>query len=222
MADMSSFTQYLPSVSMEGASSFILVLVGAVLFCGALCVVAYLVILHLRYNKKIKVFKKVGLQIIPVAEDKGWEERLEMAGDTWLRVRKSKKILPTPSIQMGKNEYWYYVREDGEWINFRLGNFDEQMRELGAYFVDMDMRLQRLGIRKNIQDRFNKVTFWQKYGGMIMSVVYILVVTICLVILFRQMSGAWGGATQMAEAVKEMAQEVANMRLQFGSGMATP
>ena len=120
---------------------------------------------------------------------------------------------------MRRNEYWFYEREDGEWINFQLADFDEEMKTAGCYFVDEDMRLQRLGIHKNLRDRLQKVTFWQKYGGMIMSIAFILVVTICFVVLFNKMYNMYHNAGIMATEVKTMAQAVHNLATHQGSGM---
>ena len=116
---------------------------------------------------------------------------------------------------MAKNEYWYYIREDGEWINFSLQDVDAQMKAAKVYYVEEDMRLQRLGIQKNLEARFKKITFWERYGGMITTGVFLLIITICLVVIFREMKGAWTGATEMAGAVKEMALQLKNIQ---GSG----
>jgi len=207
----------LPNVTGGQVLDWVVVFLIIILVGIGLTFLTIYVLNLIKFNKKIKLFRKVGNQIIPVLMDRAMFTRIGNAGDYWCQLKKTKKVLPRPRIQMGRNEFWFYEREDGEWINFALGDFDEQMRAT-AYYVDEDMRLQRLGIQKNLRDRFQKVTFWQKYGGMIISIVYILVVTICFVILFNKMENAWDKAGQMASAVKEMAMEVRNMRLNTGSG----
>jgi CHASE3 domain sensor protein len=112
---------------------------------------------------------------------------------------------------MGNNTFWFYEREDGEWINFELDDIDAQMRKAGAYFVDEDMRLQRLGIAKNLAERLIKETFWQKYGTTIMLVIFCLVVTICLVVLFQKMQGNWQSAKETAVAIEHMASATEQM-----------
>lgn len=208
----------IPQISGGQILNWGLIFMFIVLIGIGLAVLTIYVLNLIKYNKKIKLFRRVGNQIIPVLQDRGMFARVGNAGDYWCQLKRFKKILPRPRIQMGKNEFWFYEREDGEWINFSLADFDSQMRKANAYYVDEDMRLQRLGIQKNLRDRFQKVTFWQRYGGMIISIIYILVVTICFVVLFQKMEGAWGEAQSMASAVKEMAMEVRNMRLSEGSG----
>ena len=179
----------------------------------------YLVYMRKTFNKKVVLFQRVGNQIVPTFKDSAKRERVGNAGDFWFVCKKLKKTLPMPNIQMGKNTYWFFERKDNEWINFSLQDFDEIMKKAGIYFIHEDMRLQRLGIQKNLRDRFQKVTWWQKYGGIAVSVVFILVVTVCLVVLFQQMQGVWASAGQMASSVNNMAEAVRNQAVRYGSGV---
>lgn len=208
----------IPSFSLAGMGNIIIWIIGALLFIGLAVFLTYLFAMNLKYNKKIVLFRKVGNKIIPVMVDKGTFERVGTAGDYWCRTKKMKKILPRPIIQMGRNEFWFYEREDGEWINIGLKDFDEQMKKAGVYYVEEDMRLSRLGIQKNLRERFQKPSFWQKYGGLIMNVIFMLVMTVCLVILFKEMKDNWAVGKAMAEAVRDMAQQVENMGRRIGSG----
>ena len=203
----------LPSgFSLGGTLYYVGVFVGTIILGIILAFVTVLVINYLKYNKKIVLFRRIGNEIVPCLRDKAMFARIGNAGDYWCQLKKFKKILPRPRIQMEKNTYWYYERDDGEWINFSLEDLDQAMKKASIHYVDEDMRLQRLGIQKNLRDRFQKVTFWQRYGGMIVSIVYILVVTICFVILFKSMEDAWTRAGDMAASVREMAIELRNIR----------
>jgi len=170
----------------------------------------YLLILHLKFNKKVVLFRKVAQRIIPVATDKGMIQRIGLAGDTWLRTKKFKKILPRPKIEMEKNTYWYYEREDGEWINFNIEDIDRRMKEANSYFVDEDMRLQRLGIQRNLKDRFDKPGFWDKYGVQVVMVIFFLIVTICLVVIFNKMNDLIKALPQLAKALESLANSIAS------------
>lgn len=205
--------------SGSGTGLAIMIAIGVVVVGGILAGAVAWVIHYISFNKKIVLWKKLGnKKPQKIITDRGKFERVGEGGDYWCRTRKLKKILPRPTKQAGPNEYWFYEREDGEWINFDMGDIDEQMRQAGAYYVDEDMRLQRLGIQKNLRDRFQKVGFWQKYGGMIMNLIFLIVVTIMLVVLFKEMRDNWAVGREMASAVRDMAVEVANLRKQTGSG----
>jgi|WetSurSiteA1Bulk_404760.scaffolds.fasta_scaffold87971_1 hypothetical protein len=183
---------------------FMIAIVVAIL----LALIVFLVIARMKFNKKVILFKKVAGQIIPVFKDTAMLERIGLAGDTWLRTRKMKKILPRPKINMDKDTFWFYEREDGEWINFSLNDLDEDMKKADAYYVDEDMRLQRLGIQRNLKDRFDKMGFWDKYGSMIMMVIFMLIVTICLIVIFNKINDLVKALPPLAQALESLANAI--------------
>lgn len=220
MAD--EISDYLASVTPDistdqllsgGATFLIIVTIG-----GLLAYMTFWAIKYFKFNKKIVLFRRVGNKIMPVLRDKAMFERVGTGGDYWCRMRKFKKILPRPMIQTEKNTYWFFEREDGEWINFSLGDWDKQMKEAKISYIDEDMRLQRLGIQKNLLARFQKITFWDKYGGTIMFLGFIVIVTVCLVVLFQKMTNAWTQAEGMSRSVMLMAQTVDKMASRVTSG----
>jgi len=221
MADMltSTISDKIPSFSAVGVATLVGWLIGSILFAGILGTIFYFVYKNLIFNKTIKIYRKVGNKTVLVAVDKGYFARVGNAGDYWLITKKLKKTLPRPTIQSGKNEYWFFEREDGEFINFGLGDVDSQMKSAKVYYIDEDMRLARLGIQKNLRDRFQTVSFWQKYGGMIMNLIYLMVSTILLVILFKEIKGVWEVGHSMAGAVRDMAVQVEHMSQRIGGGM---
>lgn len=176
----------------------------------------FLFIQNLKFNRKIVLFKKISGKTIPVGQDKGMLERVGIAGDSWLRTKKMKKIIPRPKIWVDKNTAWFFEREDGEWINFGIEDIDGAMKEAKAYYVDEDMRLQRLGIQRNLKDRFDKPGFWEKYGAQIMMVIFFLIVTICLIVIFNKMNDLIKALPQLASALRDLANAIASAQ---GSGM---
>ena len=196
-------------------------IIGGILLAGGVIFGIYLLMNYLKWNKKITLFRRVANRIIPVSHDKAMFERIGQSGDYWLKTQKLKKTLPRPKIEMGVNTFWYFEREDGEWINFELADIDAQMKKAGAYYVDEDMRLQRLGIQKNLSARLIKETFWQKYGTTIMLIIFVMIVTICLVVLFQKMQGNWTAATSSAQAIEHMAAAVEQMAKNIGGGLKT-
>ena len=136
---------------------------------------------------------------------KAKEERLGMAGDYWWRSKKG-KILPRGRIQMSKNEYWYYQKIDGEWINFELDNVDEQLKKVGAKFKDEDMSFSRIGIQRNLNDRLQKLTFWDKHGQTIMTIIFILILCVMVILVMQKMAKNWEIANQVAQSNNKIAE----------------
>jgi len=183
---------------------FIYLLLGIL---GAIVIGAAFIFLYMQllYKNKIVLFRKVGNLVLPADKDKGKFERIGLAGDYWMRTRKFKKILPRPKLQMGKGVYWYFEREDGEWINFTIGDLDEQFKKADINYIDEDMRLQRLGIQRNLKERLDRISWWQKYGTALMGVVFMLIVTICLIVIFKEMKDLVNALPALANALQGVA-----------------
>jgi len=161
-----------------------------------------------KYKQQIWVFKRIGgvpmLHII----DKARQVAFGMAGDRLVQMKKMKKFLPPPRIQMGKNIFWFWEREDGEMVNFSLQDIDEVQKKAGAYYVDTDMRMQRLGIEKNLKERLEQQGFFAKYGSTIAGVIFVIMVTVALVVLFSNLKDVATSMDNMASSVNEMAQGI--------------
>ena len=126
------------------------------------------------------------------------------AGDKLFYLKRMKRFIPPPMMQTGINEWWFWERSDGELINIGIEDLDTTMKQMGLKFVDADMRMQRLGIEKNLQFRLQKETFWQKYGTFIVQMGFYALITILLVVLFWQ----WG---KTAYDLQEVAKTVENI-----------
>jgi len=205
--------------NFSGVLSYI-ALFGVIILFGGMFILGFILLWnHLKFNKKIEIFSKVGAKLQLVGSDRAMFQRIGYSGDFWCVLKKSKKVLPLPTIQMAKNSYWHFVREDGEWVNFGLGDFDKQMKEAGAYYVHEDMRLQRLGIQKNLRDRLLNQSWWGKYGTTMIFMIFAIFMTILMIIQFREFKTSYSGAHAMAVEIKAMAIQVSNIARSIGGGV---
>lgn len=179
-----------------------------ILICGLLA--GFIIWYYNRrlYSQNIWIFGKIGGVPMLKYIDKGRLIAFGMAGDKLLNLKKSKKFLPPPTIQMGKAIYWYYEREDGEFINFSLKDLDEVFKKAGAYYVDSDMRLARLGIEKNLRERMERKGFFEKYGSTIAGAIFVIMVTVALVVLFSKLKDVAGSIDALAGSVSSMANAI--------------
>jgi len=171
------------------------------------------------YRKTFKLFEKINGKVYQTGFDKAKFERVGLAGDYWARTKKFKKVLPKPRISSGKDTYWFYIREDGEWINFGIEDIDAKMKEAKTYYLDEDIRLQRLGIQKNLDLRFKKEKFWDKYGNVIMMIIFAVIITICLVVLFQKLILVSEGLKESANAMSKLADALMNVATRTGGGL---
>jgi len=159
---------------------------AVILFIVAIifAVILFIVLTATKYNKKLVIFQKVGKTIEVVKRDRAMVVKFGEAGDTIFFVKKSKKYLPDPSIQTGRNTYWYYIREDGEWINFGIEDIDEKFKELKIHYLDKEMRYARTQIQRNLKERYDQPNFWTKYGGLIAYIGLVAMTGIMMWLLF--------------------------------------
>lgn len=142
-------------------------------------VVATLLIIRVyKYKYKIIIWDTVNGHPQIVGRDKAMEFQISLAGDTALKLMKRKKTLPTPSLQQGKNTYWYFIREDKEWINFVPESIDDVSKKMKVHFTDKEMRYARTSLQKNLKDRLQDPSFWTQHGMMIMNIAYVLIIAV--------------------------------------------
>lgn len=210
----------LPQVSGNMIMNFALYTAGFVMAVGILGFITWMYIKYKKYNQHLKIFGKINGAIVPIYNDRGMFQRVGIAGDFWCRTMRHKKVIPRPTISMGKNVYWYFIREDGEWINFGIQDIDKVMKEAKVYYVDEDMRLQRLGIERNLRQRYEKKEgFWAKYGGLLINIFFVLIVMVALILLFKEMGGLAEKLESVAGSVGRLAESVNNMLTRGGSGV---
>ncbi len=191
MGDMFGFGDWNLGIGTIG--TFLLWFFLAFIVVAVIGVVIYFVLMKKTYRHKITVRGLVGNQPMIKWRDRAKEVAIGRAGDKLFYLRKKKRYIPPPVIQDGINEWLYWERSDSELINIGIEDVDEKQKKLGVRFIDTDMRMQRLGIEKNLQFRFQKQNFWEKYGTMVISAIFYVLLTILLIIIFSQ----WIKTTQM-------------------------
>lgn len=185
MVDISStVTGLLPRFGGNTFVTFFTWALIAGIFLIGIGVVAFIFIRWLKFNNKILVFEKINNQFQPTKRDKAMEVKVSKAGDTVFYLRRHKKYLPPPTLQTGIRVYWFWIREDGEWINFQPGDFDKEARRLGCKFLDKEVRFARSQIQKALKERYDKPGFWKQYGLLIFSISFIMVISIMAWFLF--------------------------------------
>jgi hypothetical protein len=181
--------------SLGTLGTILLVIAIAVVIIGLIGVLFYWFGIKKKYWITIEVSRLIGGQPMRVATYSAREVAFGMAGDKLWRVvpegmikLKTIKWLPVGKIQSAPRVWKYWIREDGEWINYQDANLDELSKQMGAKFVQEDMRLQRLATERLLEQRLMNKTFWEKWGTTVMMIIVFLVVAVCMVVIFYQFS----------------------------------
>lgn len=164
-----------------------------------------------RFNKKIVIWEKVGNTFEPTIKDKAMEMKHGSVGDTIFFIKRMKKYVPTPSLQTGRNTFYFFKRQDGELINFTPADFDLKSKELGAQFLDKEMKYARTSLDGSWKERYEKQNFWDKYGQQIVNFGSIVIIMLFLWLIVKELmdiSGAIQGAINAAKEVQESTKEI--------------
>lgn len=191
-----------------GMMAWLIALITVVAIFG---LIIFFVFRALKFNKKILIFEKINGVFQPVRRDRCAEVKLSTSGDTIFYCLRHKKYLPNPSIQTGRRVFWYFIREDGEWINFGLADLDEASRQVGARFLEKEMRYARTQIQKGLKERYDKPGFWQQYGVLVMNIVWIAMIGVMTFLLFDKwidLASTTNAGVEIGGRVLEKAEQV--------------
>ena len=193
------------SVNFSGFGTGITILIFVLITAVVVGIILYFILSARAYRYKIVIFEDIaGQGYVPVGRDKAKMIKVGDGGEEVLYLRKRKLYRTAYGKKIGRNTYAFAVGSDGYWHNITFGDLDEELAKLGVEPVDRDMRYMHVAIRRNIKERFETVTFLQKYGGLIAYTALIAVTGVMMWLLFDKflaISGSVQGAVEAAEKV---------------------
>lgn len=184
--------------------NWVLILIVFLVFIAA-CITIYIIWNRRTYRYKIIVFENIsGQGYQPTIRDKARILKVGDGGEEILFLKKKKVYRTAYGRKMGTNTYWFAVGQDGYWYNIVLGDLDAKMGMLDIEPIDRDMRYAHVSIRRNIQDRYNKQSFMEKYGSIMMNGLFLLIMLIGLGILIGKIGDVAGSVNAGIEASNKL------------------
>ncbi len=165
-----------------GFITWILIIIILIIVGG---IVGFIIIQRKKFKYKIIIFEKVDGKFQPARKDRAMELKVGRMGHICLYLQKHRVHRVMPKIQTGKRTYWFFIREDGQWINFGPGDFDNDSKKLGAHMIDVDMRMADAQLEGALKTKYdNKPKIWAQYGTVIISIGFIVIVAVMAWFLF--------------------------------------
>ncbi len=88
-------------------------------------------------------------------------------------LKKRKIYIARPTRPMGKNEFWFSISENGEWVNFDLSSDPDASTLAQANYDHRDTRYAYVNlkdiIKKNYKDK--SVQWWKEYSPLITFII---------------------------------------------------
>ena len=188
--------------------------------------ITYWFVIGSKYNKKITIFENIaGQGYVPNGHDKAMIVKIGDGGEEVLRWKKRKVYRTAYGQKIGKNHYAFARGSDGYDYNITFGDLDEELRKLGIKPVDRDMRYMHVAIRRNIKDRYERITFLQKYGGLLAYTGLIAVTGVMMWLLFDKFLDIGSSVNAAIQAAEQVTHETARLlagldSIRGGSGLA--
>lgn len=199
---------------LTGTSRFITILLILVAVSIVIGLFLYAKTQKKIYNKKIFWFEEVHGAMIPLGTgpDLACELTVPQTNVRLFYIKSKKLYLPRGTKRMGKDSYWYAIRNNREIVNFTMKNINEEMKEANLDFDHTDMRYGAENllaiIKRNYKDGNRK--WWQEYKDLISTVIFIVVMSISFWFLIKKINSLMGTAEQILEQVKAICQASAN------------
>lgn len=207
---LSDITSKIPDLGIDtgqifGALTWLAIITVLGIIVG---ITTWIILSGKKFNIKVIVFEKISGRFEQTGSYKAMIQTIGDAGDTVLFIKKIKKFVPTPSIQTGRNVYWFFIRKDREWINAGIEDFDEKSEEMNVYFLDKEMRYARAALQKNLKERYAKLSFLEKYGGLIVWTTLCLIIIVGFVLFMDKMIEITGAVDVMVQTGAEQTEIV--------------
>ncbi len=171
------------------------------------------------YNKKIHWFEEVNGSMVPVDNDLATEMTIPNTSITTFYIKKKDLYLPRPTKRMGKDTYWFVIKNNREIVNFAMKNINEKTKEGTLDYDHTDMRYALVNLRAMIQRNYrdNSKPWWREYKDVIGLVILIFVLSLSFFFLFTKTGELIGQVGQLIEHADKLVQSANALR---GSGVA--
>jgi len=144
-------------------SSLVLILILA----GIAGLVFYFILQKKSWNKRIYLFKEINGGTWPAGVEKAKEVTMPRTSLKAFYLKKSGVFLPRPSLETGNNNYWYFIRNDGQFVNMRPENVNTKLRELGLLIDHSDMRMANAFLKKMVEKNYRKRNVLKEWAPVI-------------------------------------------------------
>ncbi len=173
---------------LTGAWQFIVLIFLFVLVGGIFYYVYYKKKKRKDYNKKLFWFEEIHGYMVPIGQDSACELIIPGTQIRVFYIKEKDMYLPRPVKRMGKDAYWFAIKNNREIVNFTMKNINEEMKEANLDYDHTDMRyalsnLKEL-IKRNYRDKSQP--WWREYKEIISLVLLIFVLTLSFIFIISK------------------------------------
>ena len=165
------------------------------------------------FNKRINVHSIIGSYWKKTFTDLAKAVKIGKGGFEILYLKKLKSWKIAYGGNLGDNNYDFYVLPDGYWYNGMMSSdvnaIDKANGLIPIVTTNPLMRGQYTALEKQIDSLHgDKINFWDKYGGYILSMAFVLISGLFLWLMFKEFSTAMSQLTVYHNSMAELLDKV--------------
>lgn len=178
------------------------------------------------YKYSIPIFQTINGKYSRIGIDKAREIFVPDTNISLFHLKSRRLYIARPTRWMGKDECWYTIAPNGEWVNFDL---NANLEKSTLADIDYDHRDTRYAyvnlkeiIKRNYKDKNTK--WWKEYAPMISFVVITFVFVAGLWILISQMGNLvaeFGPLFERQELISKNLLKAVELAQNLNSGVAS-
>ncbi len=127
----------------------------------------------LQFRNQIPIFQTLHGKHTRITVDYAKEVFVPDTNVSLFFLRDKKIYIARPTRAMGKNEYWYSISENGEWVNFDLTADPEKSTLSQANYDHRDTRYAYINLKEIIKRNYKDkaVKWWKEYSHIITFII---------------------------------------------------
>lgn len=182
---------FLESVGISGG--FFGINMNTIIFWGGIFLAAFTILIFsgaiifyyyskkankISYKNQIPIFMEINGKRSRIGLDWAREIFVPDSNISLFHLKNHKLYLARPTRPMGKNEYWYSIAENGEWINFDLSTHPSDNTLSRANYDHRDTRYAYINLKEIIKRNYkDKTLVWWK-DPVIMNIISYVIMSI--------------------------------------------
>lgn len=136
---------------------------------------------RISFKNQIPIFMNINGKHTRIGIDQAKELFIPDSNISLFFLKSHKTYLARPTRAMGKNEYWYSISENGEWVNFNLSENPEDNTLADTNYDHRDTRYAYVNLKEIIKKNYkDKAIVWWK-DPVVMNIIAFVIMSIIFV-----------------------------------------
>jgi len=149
---------------LGGVGNFIYLLITFFVVALLVGAILYYFLNKKQYTKKIQIFEEINGKPAPAGMDYAKEITIPDSSIRIFQLKNRNLFLPRPTIQTGKDNYWFFIRKDHEWVNVGLDNLNDKLNDLNVHYDHTDMRYANSSLKELIKSNYGEKNWLKEYA----------------------------------------------------------